>query len=327
MKYFKRGWFSNPKEIEGIINEYENYYKTIENQLSDNIKQIMKHRHDTHIVKTYVENKDYIMDLDEEIWGKAKFVFRNAEIKINGKIEDEWWLYDEVYKVGDKIEIHILFDKADIIIICDDAYIEVEEKEYLKNIYNKMNTKENDEIINKFIKSLEESNMSKKEKEHLKVLYLYDDIKPICPIPNKLYPSEIIENKKDICGYDLLNTEEKVIFHFVRMYTFIKYNNIENIVKSEYSMREQMETQEQIFKQFEEDMAKSLKELKKYKDIINNKEFDYIIKILLEICNKKDVPTKEKKQLYLNVKGKFKNIDFNKIYEKILKCINEDLIK
>ncbi len=326
MKYFKRGWYANPKDVDRIIESYNSYYRTIENQLSDNVKQVMKHRHDTHIVEAYMEGKNYVMELDEEIWGKARFIFENANAQINGKIEDEYWLYDEIYKLEDKIEIHILFDQADVIISCDNAHVEVEQKEYLKKIYDKMKSKEKDETTDKFIESIEKSDMSKNEKEHLKSLYLRDDIKPIYPIPNKIYLSEVIENKTGTCGYDLLRKEEKVISQFIYMYTFVKHNKINENAKqlhNKYSIEEK-----EIYIKIEKDIIKSIETLREYEDIFAIKELNYIIEKLLEIYNKKDISGQEKNQLYIETNEKLqKEIDFGKIYMRILDCIAEGLIK
>lgn len=297
MKYFKRGWFANPKDVNGIIEDYATYYKTIENQLSDNVKQVMKHRHDTHIVKAYIEGKDYVMELDEEIWGKAKFIFQNADVKINGKIEDEWWLYDEIYKVGDKIEIHILFDQADAIIFCDDAYIDTETKNYFKEVYAK-----------------EEFNMDQ--------LYL-----------DKVNILNIVDNKESICGWNMLNRWEQLLVKFIKIYTHINsyiYNNIENTMKEiyyDYSGEEQIEIYKQLFEQLEEDIKETITILNEYKNIIKDKDLGYVLDKLLEVYNKKNIPMKEKNQLYLNTNQEFKDIDFNKIYMRILDCINEGLIQ
>ena len=339
MKYFKRGWFSNPKEIEGIINEYENYYKTIENQLSDNIKQIMKHRHDTHIVKTYVENKDYIMDLDEEIWGKAKFVFRNAEIKINGKIEDEWWLYDEVYKVGDKIEIHILFDKADIIIICDDAHIEIKENEYFKKLNE--NRKNRKKIIAKEenMKSLIElynqaTHLNEEEKKEFLEILLSEKITET--ELDSIWYDEIVNtvtNKAHINGLHSLKKWEKLIYSFYETYLHVKFyknNNIEDILMRQYyncSNKEKEEMYILLFRNLEKNIIENITILKKYDNVIGDNNLKYVIEQLQEVYNRKNMPIEKKNQLYLKLNERLIDIDFNSIYERILDCINEGLIE
>lgn len=340
MKYFKRGWFANPEKVDDIIKEYENYYKTIENQLSDNLKQVMKNRHDTHIVKTYFEDKNYIMELDEEIWGKAKFVFENADIKVTGQIKNEWWLYDEVYKVGEKSEVHILFDKAEIIILCGDAHIEIEESEYFKKL-NEKRKKEGKKIITKEenMKSLLEiynqaTHLSEEERREFLEMLLSEEITDTELDP--VWDDEIVNaiiNKEHIVGVNSLRNWERLIYSFYNTYTHVKFyknNNIEEILIGQYcncSNKEKEEIYIKLFRNLEENIINNINILRKYNDIIGDSNLNYVIEQLQRVYNRKDMPIKEKNQLYLKLNEKLMVIDFDSIYERILECINEDLIK
>ena len=67
--------------------------------------------------------------------------------------------------------------------------------------------------------------------------------------------------------------------------------------------------------------------VKKYNDIIGNRNLNYVIEQLQGVYNRKNMHIKEKNQLYLKLNERLMNIDFDSIYERILECINEDLIK
>ena len=340
MKYFKRGWFANPGKADDIIKKYEDYYKTIENHLSDNIKQVINHRHDTHIVKTYFENKNYIMELDEEIWGKAKFIFENADVKVTTKIEDEWWLYDEVYKVREKSEIHILFDKSEIIILCYDAHIEIEEREYFKKLREKRK-KDGKKVITKEenIKSLMEiynqaTHFNEKERQEFLEMLLSEEITDTELDP--IWDDEIVNtvtSKEHVSGVNLLRKWENLIYSFYNIYIHVKFyknNNIEDILIRQYynySIKEKEEIYIKLFKNLEENIIKNINIVKKYNDIIGNRNLNYVIEQLQGVYNRKNMHIKEKNQLYLKLNERLMNIDFDSIYERILECINEDLIK
>lgn len=340
MKYFKRGLFAKSEKIDDIIKKYESYYKTIESQISDSLKQVMKHRHDTHIVNTYFENKNYIMELDKEIWGKARLIFENADVKVNGKIQDEWWLYDEVYKTGEKTEIHILFDKIEAIIICVDAHIEIDENEYFKKL-NEKRKKDGKKIITKeeHMNSLMELynqaiHLNKGERQKfLKMLSLE---KITDTELDSVWDDEIIstvENKEHITGLNLLEKWERLIYSFYNIYTHVKFyknNNIEEILVRQYhnySDKEKEEIYIKLFKNLEENIINNINIIRKYDDIIGNHNLNYVIEQLQGVYNRKDVHIKEKNQLYLKLNERLMDIDFDSIYERILECINEGLIE
>ncbi len=302
MKYFVNGWETR-KNSEKIIEQYDKYYCSIENQLSDNVKRAINYRHDTHIVKTYFEDTDYIMELDEEIWGKGKIVFTNATVRHNSDKKDVYWLYEEIYKVTDKLEIHISFYKAnkksDIIVLCDDVYVRIEEKEYFKNLYNET------------ISRLNENNNLKNDKI-----------------------IQIIENKKMICGFYMLNIWEQLIFNFNQIYETIKYSkdkNIDDLIENYYyscSETEKENIYKEKFIEYEENIKENIKILMKYREILKEQGLRYIINSVLGVYNKNNISMKEKNQMYLKTNEKLlKDVNFGKIYMRILDCIAEGLIK
>lgn len=340
MKYFGREWLTNPKKADEIVKEYEKYYETIENQLSDNLKQVMNHRHDTHITKTYFENKNYIMELKKEIWGKVKLIFNNAEIKAKGKIEDECWIYDEVYKIGEKLEIHILFDKAEIIILCDDAHMEIKENEYFKEL-NEKRKKSGKKIITKEenMKSLMElynqaTHLSEEERKKFLETLLSEQITETELDP--IWDDEIVNtvmSKEHICGLNSLRDWEKLVYCFYNIcihVRFYKDNTIEDILTRQYYNYSSLNKKEiyiQLFKNLEKNIIDNINVLRKYNNVIKDNNLKYMIEQLQKAYNKKDIPIKEKNQLYLKLNEGLMDIDFNSIYEKILDCINKELIK
>ena len=72
MEYYKK-CFINNKSV-----EEEKDHKNKERELLENAEEILDNRHDTHIVKTYFEKNNFIMDLDKKVWGQARIVFINA---------------------------------------------------------------------------------------------------------------------------------------------------------------------------------------------------------------------------------------------------------
>ncbi|MFR0823386.1 MAG: DUF4085 family protein [Clostridia bacterium] len=299
VKYFVKGWYENSNKAKKTIEEYNHYYKSIENQLSASVKNILRDRHDTHIMNTYFIENNYIMELEEHIWGKANIIFHNATVKHSNDIKDEYWLYDEIYKVLDKIELHILLNKSEIIIICDDAYITVEDKAYFKNLYIK-------------------------EDYNINIMDNKDNI------------ASTILNKEKVCGFIMLNSWEQLIYSFIQVYMHIryyKYNNIDDKLENHYykcypnlSPEGKQKIYEKLFIALEEKLINSIKILEKYKHIIKEKELDSMINKFLEIYNKKDVSVEDKNQLYLNL-GEQITFDLCNIYKRILECINADLIK
>ncbi len=300
MKYFVRGWFIDSEKADKIMKEYNGYYRTIENQLSDSTKNLLRHRHDTHIVRAHFIGKDYVMELDKKIWGQVKFVFYNAKVQLNDgdKIKNECWLYDEIYKLQNKIEIHILFVAVDAIITCDDAGVSIEEKEYFEELYKK------------------------------------EDYTMDLSQTTKTSIQNAIINKAMTCGNEKLKSWEKLIYSFLEIYSHINYyknNTIEEKVEGHYSYSSKKE-KEEIYKFLFDDLEKKITNhantLKKYEDIIKINNFNYMVNKLIETYSSGNTPMEQKSFTYLVINEEILNqVDFKQIYKRILDCIDKGLIK
>ena len=93
-----------------------------------------------------------------------------------------------------------------------------------------------------------------------------------------------------------------------------------------YSLKEQEKIYIQLFKNLEKNIIESVQILEKYQDIIDEKELKEIIIKLLKIYNEKNIKTPDKNKLYLQITYDI-NIDFNRIYKRLLDCIYGGLIK
>ena len=294
MKYFVRGWDNEISNVERILGEYNNYYKTIKNRISKSVEKALN-QHDSHIIEGYFEENNYIIKLEEKIWGIAFIVFKNAIMKHNEKIKDDYWIYNELYLAEDKYEIHILFDKSEVVIVCDDVYIRIEEKDYWTNLYEK-------------------------ENYHFD---LFDDTKE-----NII---QTVVDKEITCGYDKLKNWEQLIYSFYVIYSHInyyKYNSIDEVVEHypyHLSEAEKQDKYKALFTDLEERLIRNMKTLEKYSETIKEKELDEVINKFLEVYNKKNITEQEKNQLYKSLE---KDVALNpkKIYKKILMYINENLM-
>lgn len=296
MKYFVKDWYKDIDKSKKIIQEYNDYYKTIEQQISVNVKNVFKNKHDTYIVKAYFQEKDYVMELEEKIWGKAYIIFKNATVKCNSNIKEEYWLYNEVYKNESKYEIHILFSKSDIIIMCDDAYISIKNKDYFKD------------------------------------LYIKEDYSIDLADNNKKDIANVVIDKELTCGYIMLNEWEKIIYSFIQIYIHInyyKYNSIDDTIERQYynfSTQERKEKYRQLLSELEERLNKSIKVLERNNQIMESKELSIIISEFLGVYNNKDISLYNKNQLYVNLSNEISS-DINNIYISIIEYINNNLCK
>lgn len=110
----------------------------------------------------------------------------------------------------------------------------------------------------------------------------------------------------------------------------MKNINIEDTMIYNYcklTQNEKNEIYEKTFKNFEENLEIHIKTLNKYRNLIKDNDLNYVIDELMKAYNRQDILLKEKNKLYIQTNKKFANIDFNKIYIKILNCINDRLIK
>lgn len=111
----------------------EDYNQEFEKQFSTNKPQFLEKFsfHDSNIIKTEKVNNDLILHLDNEysFTSVNKIVFKDATIiKSDCTLKEEWlcWLYEEIYKISNGYEIHILLrddNLYDLVIQCSDVIL------------------------------------------------------------------------------------------------------------------------------------------------------------------------------------------------------------
>lgn len=109
----------------------KDYHNCVKKQFKNKIPDFEKESfHDSQITNFAQKGNDYIIEIDNEgaFTEINNIVFKSAEIvKQEGPIEKSWWLYNEIYKVDGKYEIHFLLwsDDAlnDLILTCDDIIL------------------------------------------------------------------------------------------------------------------------------------------------------------------------------------------------------------
>ncbi|WP_088072784.1 DUF4085 family protein [Gottfriedia luciferensis] len=128
----------NETTAKETIKEYGRYYskslKSFDKNMIENINF-----HDCNIVNIEPNKKSLILFLDSTggFTDIDEIVFENYQIiKQDGSLANTWWLYDEIYKVNNKYEIHVLLQNENMDLI--EFIISVE------NIDFKSNKKEED---------------------------------------------------------------------------------------------------------------------------------------------------------------------------------------
>ncbi|GEN49421.1 DUF4085 family protein [Alkalibacterium pelagium] len=118
----------NEKMMNNILNEYDKV------QQQENIPQIIGERfsfHDCEVTDLKVEKKDLVIHLNTDggFTNFNKVIFKEAEIiKQEGQIKESIWLYDELYRLDNGYEVHVLLageEMAELIIQCIDIIVEV----------------------------------------------------------------------------------------------------------------------------------------------------------------------------------------------------------
>jgi len=100
----------NVRSRDSAIEEYRKYYK----ESLKSFDKIMVENigfHDCVIISSKKEGKSLILIIDNSrvFTDIDEVVFENYNIiKQEGLLENSWWLYNEIYKVNDKYELHIL---------------------------------------------------------------------------------------------------------------------------------------------------------------------------------------------------------------------------
>ncbi|GAA0730596.1 DUF4085 domain-containing protein [Clostridium malenominatum] len=100
----------NRKSVNKTSREYRKYYKKALKFLDENIVKNIRF-HDCVIINSNQKDKSLILSLDNRggFTNIDEVVFENYNIvKQEGSLENSWWRYNEIYKVNDKYELHVL---------------------------------------------------------------------------------------------------------------------------------------------------------------------------------------------------------------------------
>lgn len=126
----------NKKSVNRTIEEYRKYYKKALKSFDKNMVENIRF-HDCMIVKSNKKDKSLILLLDNKggFTDINEVTFENYNIiKQDGLLENSWWLYDEIYKVNDKYELHVLFQNKNMDLI--ELIISVEQIAFNRNKNN-----------------------------------------------------------------------------------------------------------------------------------------------------------------------------------------------
>lgn len=117
---------NNEKSVNRTIKEYEKYYKkaskSFDRSIVENINfhdcSIIDVRQTEEYLLILFDNKGGFTDVDEVKFENYKI------IKQDDLLQNSWWLYDEIYKINNKYELHVLLqnkkmDLVDFIISAD----------------------------------------------------------------------------------------------------------------------------------------------------------------------------------------------------------------
>ncbi|WP_088547163.1 DUF4085 family protein [Paenibacillus aquistagni] len=106
----------NQRVVDTTINNCMKYHKEASLSLDKEIVENFRF-HDCRIIKSILNEKSITLLLDNS-GGFASIdevIFENVTImKQDAELDKSWWLYEEVYKVNDKYEFHMLLENQDL---------------------------------------------------------------------------------------------------------------------------------------------------------------------------------------------------------------------
>ncbi|MGN7402359.1 DUF4085 family protein [Cytobacillus praedii] len=105
---------NNERAVAATSEEYRRYFKEASHAFDNEIVENFGF-HDCTIIKSVQDRKSLTLHLDHTggFTNINKVTFENCMIiKQDDLFEDSWWLYDEVYKVNDKYEFHVLLQNS-----------------------------------------------------------------------------------------------------------------------------------------------------------------------------------------------------------------------
>lgn len=104
----------NERYVAATSEDYRRYFKeasiSFDNEMVENFGF-----HDCTIIKSVQNGKSLtlLLDISGGFTNIDEVTFENYNIiKQDGLLEDSWWLYEEVYKVNDKYEFHVLLQNS-----------------------------------------------------------------------------------------------------------------------------------------------------------------------------------------------------------------------
>jgi len=109
----------NKNSVDRIFEEYKKYYQEALKSFDKNIVENMRF-HDCKIINSIEKDDSFILFLDNKGGftniDEVAFVNYNI-IKQEGILANSWWLYDEIYKVNNKYEVHVLLQNKNMDLI------------------------------------------------------------------------------------------------------------------------------------------------------------------------------------------------------------------
>ncbi|TKI49882.1 DUF4085 family protein [Lysinibacillus tabacifolii] len=126
----------NYRIVTTVIEDYKRYIKENSTLLDIEIDGDFSF-HDCRIIKSIKNDKSLKLLLDNKVSDTNidEVIFENINIiKQDDLLEDSWWLYEEIYKVNDKYEFHVLLQNKTEDLI--DFIISAEQISFISNKNN-----------------------------------------------------------------------------------------------------------------------------------------------------------------------------------------------
>lgn len=128
----------NKHSVDRTMEQYRKYYRMAVQSFDKGMVESIRF-HDCRIIKTDNSSGDLILHFDNTggFTDINEVIFENYSIiKQDNLLEDSWWLYDEIYKVNDKYELHVLLQNKNMDL--NDFIISVDNIVFNRNKINSM---------------------------------------------------------------------------------------------------------------------------------------------------------------------------------------------
>lgn len=120
--FIKEYFEDTRKYVDNIIKQYAQKEEKFENSL-----EFIKESFHDYDITNIEKSKDKLIICLDNNQNARKIVFKNYNMILDEDIDKSRWLYNEVYKIDDKYEIHILVsgnELREMIIQCEDIIME-----------------------------------------------------------------------------------------------------------------------------------------------------------------------------------------------------------